>query len=256
VLALVAPAINGSVLATPDRVRIVTTASTTQETSATPLASRSFEWSRIDVTLDLDNSGEVHVTERMEVAFRGGPFRFGFREIPLDDGEQVRNVQVAEVRHGESFPYTEINGSFDPNVPETYLVQVEQEIGAETRVDWSFIPTSDASRTFILEYDFTGAVNLVPAEAPRYQELTWIVVDNELSSVAPVDEATITVRLPQTIDASAAAGMAQHTREQPVISADRRTWTWSVLGLPRGETLIIRMRIPLAALGTPESATT
>ena len=45
--------------------------------------SRSVEWAHFDVTLDLRQDGSYHVEERQQVNFSGGPFRGGFRDVPL-----------------------------------------------------------------------------------------------------------------------------------------------------------------------------
>src|SRR5829696_8831856 len=40
-------------------------------------ATRSVEWARFDVTIDVRPNGTFHVTEAQTVDFRGGPFRTG-----------------------------------------------------------------------------------------------------------------------------------------------------------------------------------
>src|SRR5215203_1766834 len=45
--------------------------------------SKSVVWNRYDVTLDVNPDGTIHVTERQDIDFQGGPFSGGFADIPL-----------------------------------------------------------------------------------------------------------------------------------------------------------------------------
>src|SRR5262245_56039466 len=45
--------------------------------------SKSVVWADVDVTATLREDSSLHVTERDRIDFRGGPFRRGYREIPL-----------------------------------------------------------------------------------------------------------------------------------------------------------------------------
>src|SRR4051812_5059942 len=46
-------------------------------------ATRSFVWDRVDVVVALQADSTLHITEHDRALFSGGPFRTGFRDIPL-----------------------------------------------------------------------------------------------------------------------------------------------------------------------------
>ena len=55
----------------------------------------SFSLHSADVAVDVQEDGSLGVSERIEVAFSGN-FTFGYRDIPLRDGETLINPSVAE----------------------------------------------------------------------------------------------------------------------------------------------------------------
>src|SRR5215212_1156791 len=56
-------------------------------------ATKSAVWDQVDVTVELRDDGSFHVTERSRVAFSGGPYRTGYREIPLARIEEIDNIR-------------------------------------------------------------------------------------------------------------------------------------------------------------------
>ena len=63
-------------------------------------ADRSVVWDDIDVTVELREDSSFHVTERDRIDFINGPFRSGYREIPLARIEAVDNISAGEVVGG------------------------------------------------------------------------------------------------------------------------------------------------------------
>ena len=55
----------------------------------------SFSLISADVGIDVRSNGSLGVSERIEVAFDGA-FHYGYRDIPLREGESLENVTVAE----------------------------------------------------------------------------------------------------------------------------------------------------------------
>src|ERR687892_2666018 len=68
-------------------------------------SNRSVVWDDIDVTVELREHSSFHVTERDRIDFIGGPFRSGYREIPLARIDAVDNVRVGEVTGDTVQPY-------------------------------------------------------------------------------------------------------------------------------------------------------
>src|SRR5262245_58669446 len=53
---------------------------------------KSVVWADVDVTLTLREDGTFHITELNTIDFSGGPFRRGYREIPLARVEALENI--------------------------------------------------------------------------------------------------------------------------------------------------------------------
>ncbi|HEX2185342.1 MAG TPA: DUF2207 domain-containing protein, partial [Chloroflexota bacterium] len=108
---------------------------------------------RYDVDLGVEGGGSVVVTETQEIAFQGGPFRQGFRRIPLNRVEGIHEVQVGEpgrpYQPGRDTPNTfAVSGATGGAGPG----------GGDLLIEWWFTPTADAARTFVVRYRATGAV--------------------------------------------------------------------------------------------------
>src|SRR5919107_3841616 len=148
---------------------------------------RSVVWDEIDVTVELREDSSFHVSERDRIDFIGGPFRSGFREIPLARIEAVDNIRVGEVTGDAVQPYRYVRPTdFLADVPNTYTYR---EVGPTLRVDWSFPRTSSAMRTFQIDLDALGALRVYDNVETPYQQMSWIGVDDDITENAPVNEA-------------------------------------------------------------------
>src|SRR5215204_1256671 len=147
---------------------------------------RSVAWDQIDVTVELREDSSYHVTERDRIDFIGGPFRSGFREIPLARIEAIDNVRAGEVTGDSVQLYQYVPPSdFSANVPNTYSYR---EVGPTLRIEWSFPRTTSQSRTFQIDYDAFGALRVydegetsIPGPA---QQISWIGVGEEITENA------------------------------------------------------------------------
>src|SRR3954471_23234405 len=72
-------------------------------------ASKSVVWADVDVTLTLREDSSFHITERNRIDFTGGPFRRGYREIPLTRVEDIDNIKVGELVGGQVEPYRQVS---------------------------------------------------------------------------------------------------------------------------------------------------
>src|SRR3712207_4322730 len=119
-------------------------------------ADRSVVWDQIDVTVELREDSSFHVTERDRIDFIGGPFRSGFREIPLARIDAIDNVRAGEVTGDSVQPYQFVPpGDFSADVPNTYSYRT---VGPTLRIEWSFPRTTSQSRTFQIDYDAFGVL--------------------------------------------------------------------------------------------------
>ena len=161
-------------------------------------ADRSVIWDEIDVTVELREDSSFHVTERDRIDFIGGPFRSGYREIPLARIDAVDNMRVGEVAGDTVQPYRYVPPSdFSPDVPNTYTYR---EVGPTLRIEWSFPRTTSQSRTFQIDYDAFGVLRVYDDVETPYQQISWIGVGEELTENAPVNEATLRFVLPRPVD--------------------------------------------------------
>src|SRR5215207_5571646 len=161
-------------------------------------ANRSVIWDQIDVTVELREDSSFHVTERDRIDFIGGPFRSGYREIPLARIDAVDNIRAGEVGDDAVQPYRYVApGDFSADVPNTYTYR---EVGTTLRIEWSFPRTTSQSRTFQIAYDAFGVLRVYDEAEPPYQQMSWIGVDEEITENAPVNIALLRFVLPRPVD--------------------------------------------------------
>src|SRR4051794_36928630 len=103
---------------------------------ATGQTARSFVWDRVDVTVALQEDSTLHVTERDRAIFSGGPFRSGFRDIPLARSESIDHVRVASVTEAGREPFSFVwSASFSKDVPNIFTTRIT---GTVLHIEWSF----------------------------------------------------------------------------------------------------------------------
>src|SRR4051794_25014210 len=113
-------------------------------------AARSVDSPEFDVDVQVQQGGSLLVKETQQIAFHGGPFTSGSRQISLQETEGVRDVQVSE--NGQ--PYRQ--GS---NTPGTYAVSGPSTGGqGELKVQWGVPPTTNQVRPFVVTYTVLDAI--------------------------------------------------------------------------------------------------
>lgn len=198
-----------------------------------------FVWDEVSVTVRLQDNGLVRVREHDTVRFYGGPFRQGYREIPLAAIDGISQVTVTEVGDGPARQYRSVRpGSYSRNDPFTYTFQ---QVGTVMRIEWSFPPTTSASRAWVIDYTASGVVRVYDDAQPPYEEIWWIGVDRELTRDAPVIRATLLFILPRPVDP--AATVAQ-SNGRPFGGEDGLVWFWTAENLGAGETLQASLKFP------------
>ena len=132
----------------------------------------------MDVTLDVQESGDVLVSEDVTFAFEG-PFSYVARVIPTDALEGIEDVQV--LQDGKPLPRGTEPGSYD--------VFTE---GDDLVVQLAF-NLADTSETWTIRYLARAAV----AYYDEADELVWHVFDAD--TPVPIDLVRVTVRLPGAV---------------------------------------------------------
>ncbi|MCC6703875.1 MAG: DUF2207 domain-containing protein [Thermomicrobiales bacterium] len=201
-------------------------------------------WTRFDVDLDVQPDGTVHVTETQEIRFTGGPFRYGFAEIPLSRVDDLDNVVVTEIDdNGNRTAYEQVRDARSAD-PGTYSIS---EQGGMLSIEFQFDRARDESRTFVLEYDLTGAIRVYDELDPPNLQLWWTAIAAETTETAPVRSATVTVTLPEPVDVSEVIILAEDGTVAAAPDAytdDGRTFTWRASNLRSGQELEARVQFP------------
>lgn len=197
-------------------------------------------WDSYDVTIDVRQDGTMHVTERQVVLFRGR-FSNGFANIPLSNVESIENVSVAVADSATGTPqpldyrtparYDEDAGTF------TY-----EERSGELAIDYGFNPTSTLrytnTRLIVLEYDVIGGIRVYPDLEPANQQVWWYAIASDVTDIAPVNAATVTINLPQAVPADQIVAFP----ENPAIDGESYTWTRTDLG--EGDEFEVSLQFP------------
>ena len=108
----------------------------------------SFSLTAADVAVDVQPDGSLGVSERLEVAF-SGDFSFGYRDIPLREGESLVNPSVAE--RGTAYQQGR-ETDLEPGTPRTFGVEQRGDV---VRIVWYF-DARDQTRAFTVSYTLTG----------------------------------------------------------------------------------------------------
>ncbi|MFN8590458.1 MAG: DUF2207 domain-containing protein [Thermomicrobiales bacterium] len=199
-------------------------------------------WDRVDVTVSLRTDSVLRVIELDRVIFNGGPFQEGFREIPLTRIERIDGVHVGEQRNGIVQQLRFVPpGNFSRLTPDTYTYQV---VGPNVRIRWSFVPSTNAIRTFQLIYDAHGALRVYDDVPEPYQQIAWIAVGEELTRNSPVNAATLTFILPRAVDVARTAASGPGGTRPRDHTKDGRTWTWEASALRNGASFGASLAFP------------
>lgn len=141
---------------------------------------RSLYWGNYDVDITVQPDGCFRVVETQELVFTVGTFRFGVRTIPTEFTSSIDDVRVGELG-GQAYTRS---SSGDP-----YTFDVNQS-GGDLNIRYNFPPTSDDSRTIVIEYTVCGGLLYYPAG----DQLVWKAVPSNGSF--PIQNASVTVHLP------------------------------------------------------------
>ena len=140
---------------------------------------RSVVWDRIDTTVELREDSSFHITERDEIDFIGGPFRSGYREIPIARIEGFDNVRVGEVIGNNVQPYRYVPPrDFSNSEPNTYTFR-NGRFGSARRLEF---PLNHFGYTHLRDRvrRLWSPPRLRRRLDPPYQQISWIGVDRDI----------------------------------------------------------------------------
>lgn len=217
-------------------------------------------WDRYDVTLDVRKDGTLHVTEAQDVTF-DGTFSTGTVEIPMARIESIDNVAVTLE---EGLPLA--NGT---PLLDTTLDEPQGDLQRARRVEWdaysrepgtyrarqegdlfvihyAFDPTTywwetdatTSTRTLIVEYDAHGVIRDYPDAEEPWQQFHWMAISDEVTAIAPIRSASVTVNLPEAVDAADLVVAPAAADQAPA----RVTWTRA--GMREGDAFDVQAAFP------------
>src|SRR5215213_11224017 len=212
---------------------------------------RSVVWDEIDVTVALREDSAFHVTERDRIDFIGGPFRSGYREIPLAKIDRVDNIRAGEVAGDAVQPYRYVPpGDFSADEPNTYSYH---EVGTTLRIEWSFPRTTSQTRTFQIDFDAFGVLRVYNDVETPYQQISWIGVGKEITENAPVNNAILRFVLPRRVDPGRTFIQGPDSERPEDHTEDGQTWTWTASNLGRGDSLEAGLQFEPLVMAVPPS---
>jgi uncharacterized protein (TIGR04222 family) len=181
-------------------------------------------WIQWDVDISIHNDGSFDVVETHELRFSGGEFTFGFRNIPLNQAEQITSIGV---RKGDTV-YAETT----TEEPYTFYTETKHD---DLIIHWFFPPTRDTSRIFTVSYTVEGGVLIYDGG----DQLYWKAVGSDRG--INVWDSTVTVRLPEgaEIELVETYGVSAHS---PAIAEDGSSVTFTTSTIPTGEEFEVRVQ--------------
>jgi uncharacterized protein (TIGR04222 family) len=189
-------------------------------------------WEQYDVSLDVREDGSIHVTEDQVIRFNG-TYRFGFADIPLDRIEDLSNVEITV--DGQPAEYVSPD-SFSRDDPGTFTAQTNFDV---MNIDYAFTPTSYGDEvSVVLEYDVDGAIRVYEDEEVPNQQLWWIAISDLVTDVAPIEEATVSITLPEPVPAEQVVYIPDNPQ------TDGQTWTWTKTDMGQGDSFEVRLQFP------------
>lgn len=208
--------------------------------ATTAQSSRSVVWDRYDVAIDVRSDGTIHVTETQVVQF-DGRFSTGFAVIPLARVDDITNVTVAIGTGAGAEPEPARQVSRATEEPGTYRVSQSR---TDLEIDYAYPPTgsvastAENTRTIVLDYDVIGGLRVYNNEDPANQQLRWIAIASDVTDLAPIRNASVTVTLPETVPPD------EMVMQPEAASNDGRTVTWTRTNLNAGDELQVNLQFP------------
>ena len=208
-----------------------------------------FRIEHADVRVEVQPDAGLHVTEELEFNF-SGDFSGAYRDIPLAEGVQARNVSVSE--DGEQYRPggNTVLGSYD--LPGTFgaeQLRLAGEDGGPTagfRVVWHY-SALDENRSFQIDYDVTGAARAygdvvdVPWSVWGSQWEFWLdELDAEIALASGEEEPLEAWMRPRKLGVDPELGPGSAS-----VEATR---------LPAGEEAVLRAVFPREAFASVEGA--
>lgn len=169
-------------------------------------SARAYYAERYDVILQIQAENRIQVEETVTFRFEGGPYTYAFRQLTLD---QLENVDVQSAS---------LDGVVLPEGNQPNQVEIKRNTDP-IEITWHFPPTQDATRTLGLRYLVSGHIHL----RDNAEGIFWQAIPEEHEYT--IRQARITVRYPshltlaETPQLRGAQYTTTHTRGEFVFTA-------------------------------------
>jgi uncharacterized membrane protein len=190
---------------------------------------KSLVWHRWDSDIQINSDGTFHVSEVFEIEFVGGPFTFGYRNIPKSQFEGLQNFSVREGGVQYAQDRSESANTF-------YVTENSDEYV----INWFYPSTTNETRVFTVEYTVVGGIIINADVGDRF---FWKAVGPD--HAFPIESSTVTVHMPPgaTVDTSiepATFGPNATYR----ISDDQTAVTFYAENIPANQEFEVGVRFP------------
>ncbi|WP_339134546.1 MAG: DUF2207 domain-containing protein [Candidatus Electrothrix sp. GW3-4] len=185
-----------------------------------------FYWDFINVLIDVQQNGDMLITETQKYVFTGPHTNERYRYIPLDKVDGIDQIEVYEGE--EKLP-------FSTNIK-----------NGQRWVKWRHELNPPESHTFVLKYRVKGGIQV-------HGEEDWVYVKAIFKDrSAPIESGKVTVRLPDSLSGKISSfksfGVPAEARQ-----VDEQTVEFVAKGtLPPGQELEVRVAVPHGVIQIPE----
>lgn len=169
-------------------------------------SARAYYAERYDVVLQIQAGNRIQVEEMVTFRFEGGPYTYAFRQLTLD---QLENVDVQSAS---------LDGVALPEGDQPNQVEIKRNTDP-IEITWHFPPTQDATRTLGLRYLVSGHIHL----RDNAEGIFWQAIPEEHEYT--IRQVRITVRYPshltpaETPQLRGAQYTTTHTRGEFIFTA-------------------------------------
>lgn len=193
---------------------------------------KTLRWHRWDADIQINRDGTFTVQEIYEIQFIGGPFTFGYRNIPMDQFELLSDFTVREGTTAYQQTFNE--------APNTFYVQ---QNNGEYLVNWFFPSTSDNTRVFTVQYVVHGGIIINEEVGDRF---FWKAVGPDHDF--PIESSTVTIRMPQgtqfEVNPDVPTPFFYGVDAGYTVSEDRSAVTYNAVNIPAGQYFEVGIRFP------------
>lgn len=190
---------------------------------------KSLVWHRWDSDIRINSDGSFDVTEVFEIEFVGGPFTFGYRDIPKSQFEGIQNFSVREGGTTYAQERSESANTF-------YVTENTDEYV----VNWFFPSTTNETRVFAVEYTVNGGIIISEDVGDRF---FWKAVGPD--HAFPIESSTVTVHMPPDAMVDTSIEPATFGPDATYqISDDQTAVTFHAEDIPANQEFEVGVRFP------------